>query len=351
MTLSCTPTFGFAGIAAFATLLLASGPASAQANVIDEVWQKFTEHCAPIMQARAVDVDAFMNLPPEHRIAVSTDGKRIQIDHQTQDQRQSLGVMQSDLGERRFIDCNVGYHNLQPIGDFEAVAAELRQRLEVSGVTAIAGGEDDVLKITSIYASEGSGLDKTVLMDVLGLFPDPNIVTNFQVYSYGIAISALAIFPMDGQTSDTFAQTPEPDTTGPAATMRAVLEACLRNYPEPKRALPALEAAGMTLSPTGDLHSWEMSGEGVFGNVDVSGEIYCSIQSQSVPLETAQAIGTELANSLFPNLVQPGAPEGGNGPCDGLSIFAPRQMLWLRYAHAGNSGECINDGTSAIILN
>ena len=35
-------------------------------------------------------------------------------------------------------------------------------------------------------------------------------------------------------------------------------------------------------------------------------------------------------------------------PCDGLSIFAPRMLIRVTYSAAGNSGDCLNDGTSAI---
>lgn len=138
--------------------------------------------------------------------------------------------------------------------------------------------------------------------------------------------------------------------SGPSDKMRTVIEVCLRNYRTPDAALPALEAAGMTLSVIED-KTFELSGSGVWGIVEPGDELYCTVQSSEVSLDEARALGTELAYSLFPDMVQPGAPEGGNGPCDGLSIFAPRQMIWLRYAQAGDSGECVEDGTSAIIVN
>ena len=333
-------TLGFA----LCALVLSSGGASAQAGLIDSVWQKFGEYCGAIIQSGSVDPAAYVSLPPEHRIAQSTDGNRIQIDHQTQDQKWSLSITQTDLGDRRYLHCHVGYHNLQPLESFEAIASDLRARLELSGATALAGGEDRDIKITSIYAAPGSGVDKMINIDALGLLSYPEMVAQFHVYSYGIGIGAFGIVSRSEQAA-------QARTNDSAETMRAVIDICMRNYRTPQQSLSALESAGMALAPTGDQGGWEFSGGGVFGNVTVNDTIYCSIQSQSVPLDTAQAIGTELAYALFPNLVQPGAPEGGRGPCDGLSIFAPRQMLWLRYAQAGNSGECINDGTSAVILN
>ena len=142
-----------------------------------------------------------------------------------------------------------------------------------------------------------------------------------------------------------------PKTEGAADVMRLAVDACLRNYRTPHEAIPALQAVGLVLSPGADKGSWEFRGDGVFGVAEAGDELYCTVQSDGVPLEMAKRIGSDLAFSLFPDMVQPGAPEGGNGPCDGLSIFAPNQMIWLRYAQAGNSGECIDDGTSAIIVN
>ncbi|MBV7410323.1 hypothetical protein [Maritimibacter sp. DP1N21-5] len=136
----------------------------------------------------------------------------------------------------------------------------------------------------------------------------------------------------------------------PAALVRAFAETCLVNYRTPDEALPALEGLGLTLTAGMDEGSWEVSGPGVMGIVSTVPEIYCSIQSTEVNLDNARNIGTSLAERLFPGMIQMGAPEGGNGPCDGLSIFAPRQLIWIRYAQAGNSGECIDDGTSAIII-
>jgi hypothetical protein len=147
----------------------------------------------------------------------------------------------------------------------------------------------------------------------------------------------------------TASATPVQPGTGPAVAMRSVAEICLRNYRTPDAAPPALEAAGMTLSPM-EGETFEISGPDVWGIVTAGTELYCTVQSTEVPLEIAQEIGGDLAHALFPDLVQPGAPEGGQGPCDGYSIFAPRQLIWLHYAQAGNSGECINDGTSAIII-
>ncbi|WP_068306922.1 hypothetical protein, partial [Pararhodobacter sp. CCB-MM2] len=128
-------------------------------------------------------------------------------------------------------------------------------------------------------------------------------------------------------------------------TMRAFARECLRNYRTPGLAIAALEAQGLRAAAGMDAGSWELSAPGLQGLVTVGDALYCSIQSPDIPLDEATTLGWELANELFPDLVEKGSPEGANGLCDGLTILAPRQMIWVSYAQAGNSGACIDDGT------
>lgn len=137
---------------------------------------------------------------------------------------------------------------------------------------------------------------------------------------------------------------------GAQAMMRAVAEQCLRNYETPDDAVAAIEGLGLQLVAGMDEGAFEFSGSGVMGQVSTVPELYCSIQSTEVPLDAATAIGTGLATTLFPDMTEASSPEGGTGPCDGMSIFAPRRVIWISYAQAGNSGACVNDGTSAMII-
>lgn len=133
--------------------------------------------------------------------------------------------------------------------------------------------------------------------------------------------------------------------------MQLAAELCLKNYRTPDAMADAFAAAGFTLAPGMDAGSYEVSAPEMWGIVSPGqGESYCNIQSQAVPLSTAQAIGTALGDRLFPGMASQGSPEGGHGPCDGISILAPQRMIWISYSQAGNSGECIDDGTSAIVL-
>ncbi|MDW4549512.1 hypothetical protein R5H32_09130 [Defluviimonas sp. D31] len=138
-----------------------------------------------------------------------------------------------------------------------------------------------------------------------------------------------------------------------AVNMQLAAEICLRNYRTPDKVVDAFTAAGFALAPGADPGTHEVTAPELWGVIEPGPEqSYCTFQSSRVPLAMAQAIGTALAERLFPGLVQTGHPERGLAtPCDGLSVFAPRQLIWIHYAQAGNSGECIDDGTSAIILN
>lgn len=132
--------------------------------------------------------------------------------------------------------------------------------------------------------------------------------------------------------------------------MRQAVELCLRNYRTPEGIPAALEAAGYSLTPGMDDGSFELSGAGLWGMV-VPGDAYCTFQSQDVPLADAQTMGRDLADTLFPGKVEDGHPESGmDSPCNGVSIFAPQRLIWVHYAQAGNSGACVDDGTSAVIV-
>lgn len=178
------------------TVLVMTQTATAQDDLINDVWMAFGKHCGKVIEAKAVDTKAFETLPPEHRISKSTDGLRAQVDHQTQDQQWTFSASHSDLSDMRYIYCTVGYHNLQPLGDVENLGTVLRARLEASGATAIAGGEVEDLKITSIYATAGSGTDRMVHMEAAGVLPDPAFIAQFQIFSYGISIGAFALLPI-----------------------------------------------------------------------------------------------------------------------------------------------------------
>lgn len=138
-----------------------------------------------------------------------------------------------------------------------------------------------------------------------------------------------------------------------ARAMQAAADACMRNYGSPDSLIPALKKAGFSVAEGMDAGAYEFSGSGVFGvAVPGNGQTYCTVQSSQVPLNLARGIGLGLARSIFgySNDRENGTPEGRRGPCDGLNLLAPQRVIWIHYAQAGNSGECVDDGSSAIIL-
>ena len=140
-----------------------------------------------------------------------------------------------------------------------------------------------------------------------------------------------------------------------AHNMRLAIEVCLLNYRTEPGLSEAFLVAGFTLYDGLDPGSYEFEADGVSGlftTRDATG--YCTVQSPLVPLATAEALGAELATTLFPGNVVAGGPEHPVGtpvpPCAGLSVFALQQLITITYAAAGNSGECLIDGTSAVII-
>lgn len=146
------------------------------------------------------------------------------------------------------------------------------------------------------------------------------------------------------------AQAQQIDVETAALNLGLAVKICLTNYRTPGEFQNAFTGAGFTIAPGIDSDVYDLNGYGVWGLFNETTGL-CNIQSEAVPLETTQPLIRDLAEQLFPGQVQPGAPEGANGPCDGISIFAPQKLLWVRYSQAGNSGECIFDGTSAVVVN
>ena len=148
------------------------------------------------------------------------------------------------------------------------------------------------------------------------------------------------------------AQSPE---EAAAMNMQLALETCMRHQGR-ENALPAaFQAAGFEVTPAQDAGDYQFEAPGVWGYIaGETGGGYCTVQSARVPLALAETIGTAVGERLFPGQVTPGSPAGNAAtppaPCEGYSIWDTRPVITVSYAQAGNSGECVNDGTSAIIL-
>lgn len=181
-----------------AGVLLWASTSYAQTDTITNVWNALAQHCGPVIQKQAVVIADFENLPNEHRLSQSADGRRVQIDHQTQDLQWTVSAAQSELGGKRMIYCTVSYHNLQQIADVEQMTRDLVDRLKASGATEVVGGNEKVVKISPLYASPGSGIDQTGHIDAFGLLPSNDMFLQFQVFGYGLSATVLGILPLSG---------------------------------------------------------------------------------------------------------------------------------------------------------
>ncbi len=138
--------------------------------------------------------------------------------------------------------------------------------------------------------------------------------------------------------------------------MSLAAEICLRNYRTETGLPDAFRTAGFSISAGLDAGFFNFEGPQVWGGFSTdTTKGYCYVQSGDVSLVIAEEMGLRLANTLFgEDVVELGNPELPVGqpapPCDGLSIFAPQQLIRITYSAAGNSGECLNDGSSAIII-
>lgn len=148
------------------------------------------------------------------------------------------------------------------------------------------------------------------------------------------------------------AQTP---AEAAAQNMQLAAELCLRNHRTEADLPEAFSDAGFLLSPSSASGTYDFTAPGVTGNFDtLPPSAFCSVRSSLVPLPMAEAIGRAVAERLFSDKVEEGAPERNINdplkPCEGLQIFATQELITISYAAAGNSGECLNDGTSAILI-
>lgn len=146
------------------------------------------------------------------------------------------------------------------------------------------------------------------------------------------------------------AQTPQ---EAAAVNMQLALDTCMRHHRRSDELPKALADVGFSIEPGLDADSYDLEAPGVFGIISTGSHSgYCSIQSPLVPLGLAEAIGTAVGERQFPGKVVPGSPAGNAStppePCEGYAIWETQPIIIVSYAQAGNSGECIDDGTSAI---
>lgn len=134
-----------------------------------------------------------------------------------------------------------------------------------------------------------------------------------------------------------------------AQAMRSAAAICLRNFRDLDAALGEFRAGGWEVRPYIDPGAYEIEQGAVYAILSVPDNT-CAVKTGDLSLAQARAIGTSLVKEYFPGQYQAGAPEGRSGPCDGYTVFPGRGLIVMSYAAAGNSGECIENNGSAIIL-
>ena len=159
-----------------------------------------------------------------------------------------------------------------------------------------------------------------------------------------LAVACLAV-PAAAQT----------EAEAAAQNMQLAAELCLKGFRQTADLQGQLAAAGFTLSPGMDAGAFEASafGVGLYAGPDEGG--FCKIDSGLVPVPLARAIAEAVVARTYTGTVAPGLPSdnavAAPGPCQGLTLWDARPVITISFTAAGNSGECLMDGTSAIYLN
>lgn len=153
-------------------------------------------------------------------------------------------------------------------------------------------------------------------------------------------------------------QAPEAGSEAEAAAinMRLAATICLRHVRTPSELQAAYTEAGFAVEPYIDPGSFNATAPGVgvlFGGTG-GPQGFCKVESVLVDLAMARAIGDAIVAEYPEGAFTPGWPgETQSAPpplCQGYVAWDARPIITLVYTAAGNSGECIDDGTSSIFI-
>ncbi len=179
-----------------------------------------------------------------------------------------------------------------------------------------------------------------------------------------LARRALAVMLLAGFGIPADAQTP---SEAAAINARLAIELCVRNYRTIDEIRPAFDAAGFTYTPEdfgggpqNILHWYAAPADTVNVAVLFSGpdQAECRVTTDHMDVNQALPFARAVIETMFAGQIQDGSPEGQNvlpgSPeaeqdiCSGFHIFAPRKLMWVQIARAGNDGTCRSDGTASI---
>lgn len=136
--------------------------------------------------------------------------------------------------------------------------------------------------------------------------------------------------------------------------LRLAADLCIRNVRIPSDLTDAFTAAGFALTPGLDPGVFEARAPGVFAAFGGTGQWdgFCFAESDQVDLPTAQAIMTAILADFPPGAFERGWPgEASAAPpplCEGYVAWDLRPILTVSFSAAGNSGECVDNGTAQI---
>lgn len=143
------------------------------------------------------------------------------------------------------------------------------------------------------------------------------------------------------------------DAEAAAQNMGLAVDLCLQELVDKdgqrEGLIPRFQAAGFTIYPS---DGWaEVTAPGVFGYLTPGeAQSFCGIQSSLVPMAMAAQIAQDRVNFRYPGGAPvPAAPENRAG-CPILRYTAAGQGLRMTILSAGNSGECADPNSSAILF-
>ncbi len=151
-----------------------------------------------------------------------------------------------------------------------------------------------------------------------------------------------------------------------AINVQYAMTVCLENYRTPLNIPATFVLAGLAHTRqdigNGTVADW-FSAPGDTMNVAVIADrdsTECRIGTTHYGVEQMLPFARAVVGQLFSAEIYDGAPEGYNilpgtpqarqDVCSGFHLFAPRKLIWVKLARAGNDATCISDGTAQIIM-
>ena len=151
-----------------------------------------------------------------------------------------------------------------------------------------------------------------------------------------------------------------------AQNMQLAMTICFQSYQDHDSIHGKLLNAGFVHEPetwsAGEVFNWYIAPARtatvlVLGQ---NGETECRVTTDLFGVAEALPFARAVIDQLYTDEIVDGSPEGQNirpgSPeaqdefCSGFHLYAPRRLIWIALARAGNDGTCISDGTASILM-